>query len=233
MIAQENFAALRGRLQAQCDTIIAQYEQKRSALLPLIHLFQEHEGYATPEAMRAVAEMIDVTPAIVESTVSFYTLFYRRPVGTYMFQVCRGLACTLNGAENIMAYVREKLGIGHLQTDGDGLFSYEEVECLAACDRATCGQVNLEFVYDLTPQKVDDIIEAIKAGTYAVPPRVQTAAPAKTWSVNQNIDVSFGDKSAGAQDQPDPNNAGGLDRDGIIMVDRILSDEARFRGRTK
>ena len=92
-----------------------------------------------------------MTPAVVESTVSFYTLFFRKPVGKYMLQVCRGLSCAINGAEDIMAYFREKLGIGHLETTPDGLFSYEEVECLAACDRATCMQVNLEFVYDLTP----------------------------------------------------------------------------------
>src|SRR5581483_2406575 len=139
------FPGLLERLRPECEAIIAQYEYPRSALLPLIHLFQQHEGYATPQAMRAVSEMLRLTPAIVESTVSFYTLFFRRPVGKYVLQVCRGLACTINGAEEIMTYFREKLGIGHLQTTGDGLFSYEEVECLAACDRATCMQVNLEF----------------------------------------------------------------------------------------
>ena len=148
-------SALREELRAQCEEIIARYEYPRSALLPLIHLFQEHEGYASPQAQRAVAEMLNLTPAVVESNVSFYTLFFRKPVGKYVLQVCRGLACAINGAEDIMAYFREKLGIGHLQTTDDGLFSYEEVECLAACDRAACMQVNLEFVYDLTPAMID------------------------------------------------------------------------------
>jgi len=227
-----DFDALRERLKKQCDEIIAQYEQPRSALLPLVHLFQQHEGYASSEALHAVAEMLGLSQAVVESTVSFYTLFYRKPVGKYMLQVCRGLACTLNGAEDIMAYFRERLGISHLQTTADGLFSYEEVECLAACDRATCMQVNLNFVYDLTPQMIDDMLAAMRTRTYAVPPLAQTRAPDRSWSERQDFEVSMGGKSAGAQDQPEPNNPGGLDRDGIIMLDRILSDEARFKGRT-
>jgi NADH-quinone oxidoreductase E subunit len=228
-----DFAGLLKQLKPQCDEIIAQYEQKRSALLPLVHLFQEHEGFASSEAVHAISEMLDLTPAVVESTISFYTLFYRKPVGKYMLQVCRGLACTLNGAENIMAYFREQLGVGHLETTPDGLFSYEEVECLAACDRATCMQVNLNFVYDLTPQMIDDMLAAMRTGTYEVAPLKQTKEPERTWTLRQDLQVSHGDKSAGAQDQSDPNNPGGLDRDGIIMLDRILADEPRFKGRTK
>ena len=228
-----DFPALLKRLKPQCDEIIAQYEQPRSALLPLVHLFQDHEGFASSEAVYAIAEMLELTPAVVESTVSFYTLFYRKPVGKYMLQVCRGLACTLNGAENIMAYFREQLGVGHLETTPDGLFSYEEVECLAACDRATCMEVNLNFVYDLTPQMIDDMLVAMRAGKYEVAPLQQTREPERSWTLRQDLQVSRGDKSAGAQDQPDPNNPGGLDRDGIIMLDRILADEPRFKGRTK
>jgi NADH-quinone oxidoreductase subunit E len=229
----EEFPALLERLKPHCQEIIAQYEVKRSALLPLIHLFQEHEGFASAEAMRAVAQMLDLTTAVVESTVSFYTLFFRKPVGKYVLQVCRGLACQINGADDIQAYFREKLGIGHLQTTADGMFSYEEVECLAACDRATCMQVNLEFVYDLTPQMIDEMLDAMRAGAYAVAPMPQTEKPESTWTVKQDTQVSEGTKSIGAVDQPNPNNAGGLDKDGVIMLDRIITQEQRFRGRTK
>ncbi|HKU69025.1 MAG TPA: NAD(P)H-dependent oxidoreductase subunit E [Candidatus Baltobacteraceae bacterium] len=230
--AQE-FPALLERLRPQCEEIIGRYEYSRSALLPLIHLFQSHEGYASPQAQRAVAEMLDLTPAVVESTVSFYTLFFRKPVGKYVLQVCRGLACSINGAEDIMAYFREKLGIGHLQTTDDGVFSYEEVECLAACDRATCMQVNLEFVYDLTPQMIDEMLDAMRAGTYSTAPMVQTEAPERTWKVVQDTQVSHGGKSIGAVDQPNPNNGSGVDKDGVIMIDRILAQQPRFQGRTK
>ena len=221
---EKNFPALRERLKPQCESIIAQYEEKRSALLPLMHLFQQYEGFVSSESMRAAAEMLELTMAEVEATVSFYTLLYRRPVGKYMLQVCRGLACSINGAEDIMAYFREKLGVGHLQTTPDGLFSYEEVECLAACDRATCMQVNLEFAYDLTPQKIDEMLAEMRAGSYAIAPMAQTEKPAGTWTVPHDAQIADGKKSRGADGVPRPNNAGGVgDPSGIIMLDNIIN----------
>jgi NADH-quinone oxidoreductase subunit E len=230
---EENFPALRERLKPECDRIIARYERKRSALLPLMHLFQQNEGFVSPQAMRAAADMLELTPAEVEGTASFYTLLYRRPVGKYVLQVCRGLACSVTGAEEIMAYFRDKLGIGHLQTTPDGLFSYEEVECLAACDRASCMQVNLEFVYDLTPTLVDEMLAAMRAGTYAVEPMPQTDAPGRTWAIAQDAQIATGRKSAGARDVVSPNNAGGVgDASGIIMLDRIVNAQVAFYERT-
>jgi NADH-quinone oxidoreductase subunit E len=231
---EQNFPALLERLRPECKGVIAQYERKRSALLPLMHLFQQYEGFVSPQAMRAAAEMLELTLAEVEGTISFYTLLFRKPVGKYVLQVCRGLACAINGAEEIMAYFREKLGIGHLQTTPDGLFSYEEVECLAACDRATCMQVNLEFVYSLTPQAIDDMLAAMRAGTYDVSPMPQTEMPSATWSVTQDAQVATGRKSAGAVDVPSPNNAGGVgDASGIIMLDRIVNGDITFYERTR
>ena len=229
---ENNFPALLRRLKPQCEEIIAQYERKRSAFLPLMHLFQRQEGFVSREAMEAAAEMVEITPAEAEGTVSFYTLLYRRPVGRYMLQVCRGLACTINGAEDIMAYFREKLGIGHLQTTGDGLFSYEEVECLAACDRATCMQVNLEFVYDLTPQTIDAMLDAMHAGSYRVAPMAQTETPDGTWQIPQDAQVAGGRKSQGATGVPRPDNAGGVgDPSGVIMLDNIVNRNIlRFTG---
>jgi NADH-quinone oxidoreductase subunit E len=230
---QHEFPALLERLMPECVSIIAQYEQKRSALLPMMHRFQEHEGYCSAEAMDAVARMLDLTPAEVESTVSFYTLLYRRPVGKYMLQICRGLACSINGAEDMMAYFREKLGIGQLQTTDDGVFSYEEVECLAACDRASCMQVNLDFVYSLTPQMVDEMLAAMRAGTYSTPAMAQTEAPGRTWTISQESEIARGKKSPGAVGVPLPNNAGGVgDRSGIIMLDRIVNRDVEFFTKT-
>ncbi|HEX3672550.1 MAG TPA: NAD(P)H-dependent oxidoreductase subunit E [Candidatus Cybelea sp.] len=232
---EKNFAGLLAGLRPQCDEIIARYEQRRSALLPIMHLFQGYEGFVSPEAMQATAEMLQITLAEVEGAVSFYTLLYRRPVGKYMLQVCRGLACSINGAEDIMAYFREKLGIGHLQTTDDGLFSYEEVECLAACDRATCMQVNLEFVYDLTPQKIDEMLDAMRSGGYSVAPMAQTDAPGDTWAIPQDAQISSGKKSRGAVGVSRPNNAGGVgDASGIIMLDHIINRSVyRFTGTTE
>jgi NADH-quinone oxidoreductase subunit E len=233
---QDDFAKLYAQLKPECERIIAQYEEPRSALLPMMHLFQQHEGYVSQDAMRAAAEMLNLTPAVVESTVSFYTLFFRKPVGKYMLQVCRGLMCQINGADDIMKYFREKLGIGPLETTDDGLFSYEEVECLAACDRATCMQVNLEFVYDLTPQMIDQMIDLMRAGAYKTKPMVQTKKPEKTWIIKQDAQVSTGRKSPGATDVSNPNNAGGIgDPAGVIMLDRFVAktNDLAFTGRTR
>ncbi|MGD0476059.1 MAG: NAD(P)H-dependent oxidoreductase subunit E [Candidatus Velthaea sp.] len=211
------------KIRPDCEALIAQYENSRSALIPMAHLFQEHEGYLSQNAIVAIAYLLDLSPAVVESTVSFYTLFFRKPVGKYMIQVCRNLSCIINGAEEIMAYFCEQLGIGHLETSADGVFSYEEAECLAACDQAPCMQVNLEFVYKLTKPDVDAMIAAMRAGTYAVAPLVQSVPPERTWKVAQDT----GRKSAGGRGVTNPNNAGGIgDRSGVIMLDRLMADPA-------
>jgi NADH-quinone oxidoreductase subunit E len=229
-----DFAALASQLGSQCDAIVAKYEEKRSALLPMAHLFQEHQGYVSQEAMEFIAERIGITTAQVESTISFYTLFFRKPVGKYMLQVCRGLMCELNGAEQIMGYFRQKLGIGHLETTEDGLFSYEEVECLAACDKATCMQVNLEFVYSLTPSMIDDMLVAMRNGTYDVAPYPQTKKPERTWKVKQDLTVGTGGKSPGTRTSSEPNNAGGVgDKSGVIMLDSFVTKDISFTGRSR
>jgi NADH-quinone oxidoreductase subunit E len=155
---------------SEAHAIIARYPEARSALLPLAHSFQQEQGYVSPEAVLQIADWLSVTPATVESTITFYSLFFRAPVGKYMVQPCRGLSCVINGAYDMMTYFREKLRTEHVHTSEDGLFSYEEVECLAACDRAPCMQVNLEFIYDLTKEKIDGMIAQMRAGTFEVPP---------------------------------------------------------------
>lgn len=230
METSEKFSEIAARLKPEADALIAQYEDTRSALLPLIHLFQDQQGFVSVEAMRQVGEWLVLPLAVVESTVSFYTLFFRRPVGKYMLQVCRNLSCTINGAGEIMAYFRERLGIRHLETTADGLFSYEEVECLAACDRAPCMQVNLEFVYDLTPAMVDDMLAAMRGGEYVVPPLAQTRPPERTWLVPKGTGL----RSAGAQHVSNPDDPGGIgDRSGVIMLDRIVQDVSPSRSRER
>ena len=217
------FDELVASLAAEFDTLIAQYEDSRSALIPMAHVYQEHEGYVSQNAIAAIAWRLSLTAAVVESTISFYTLFFRKPVGKYMLQVCRNLSCIINGAEEIMAHFRARLGVGNLETTDDGLFSYEEAECLAACDRAPCMQINLEFRYDLTPAMVDDMLAAMRGGTFDVKPLVQTVSPERSWKIPQET----GRKSAGGIGVSNPNNAGGIgDSSGVIMLDRLLADPA-------
>jgi NADH-quinone oxidoreductase subunit E len=217
-------------LTSEAKEIIARYEDPRSATLQIIWRFQEEEGYVSADAMKQTAAWIGVPLAVVESTVSFYTLLFRKPVGKYMLQVCRNLSCSINGAEDIMAYFREQLGVGHLETTTDGLFSYEEVECLAACDRAPCMQVNLDFVYDLTPKMIDDMLAAMRGGAYDVPPMAQSKQPERTWSIPKDTVP----KSPGAQHVSNPNDPGGIgDRSGVIMLDRFVHDIPSDRSRER
>lgn len=217
-----DFGAVAATVAPIARDIIARYPagKARSALIPVLHEFQNVEGWVSPEAMALTAEWIGEPVSVVESTASFYTLFHRRPVGRYMLQPCRNLSCLINGAGEVMKHFRERLGIGHLQTTDDGLFSYEEAECLAACDRAPCMQVNLHFVYDLTKEKVDEMLAAMRAGTYDVAPLAQSAKPGKDWNVASATDK----KSPGAQNVSHPNDPGGLgDASGVRMIERLAA----------
>jgi len=220
---RRDFAATAREVEPEAQRLIASYPpgQARSAMLPILHAFQNVEGWVSPEAMTQTAAWLDEPLSVVESTASFYTLFHRRPVGRYMLQPCRNLSCIINGAGEIMARFRERLGAEHLETTPDGLFSYEEAECLAACDRAPCMQVNLQFVYDLTLEKVDAMLEAMRAGTYDVPPLPQSARPGRDWRVTQE-----GAKAPGARGVPSPNDPGGLgDKTGVEMIERLTRDD--------
>jgi NADH-quinone oxidoreductase subunit E len=215
-----DFPAVTAKVEPEARKLIAQYPDgnARSALLPILHAFQNVEGWVSPEAMERAAVWVGVPLSVVESTASFYTLFHRRPVGKYMLQPCRNLSCILGGAGEIMTYFREQLGIGHNQTTADGVFSYEEAECLAACDRAPCMQVNLQFFYDLTKADVDTMLAAMRAGTFEVPPRPQSMQPGPDWRVAQES----GRKSPGAQSVSDPNDPGGFgDASGDAMIARL------------
>jgi NADH-quinone oxidoreductase subunit E len=224
----EPFDVLYAQLEPEFARLIAEYEEKRSALIPLAQLFQEHQGYVSADAVAAIAYLVSETAASVESTISFYTLLFRRPVGKYMVQVCRNLSCMLNGADEIMAYARRALGIGHLETTPDGIFSYEEVECLASCDRAPCAQVNLEFVYDLTPERIDALFASLRDGSSPIAPLAQTRPPGRTWKLEQDT----GRKSPGAMGVSNPNNAGGIgDSSGRAMFDLIVG-KAQYEQRS-
>jgi NADH-quinone oxidoreductase E subunit len=228
--APGDFTATAAKIEPEARRLIAQYPDgcARSALLPILHAFQNVEGWVSPEAIERTAEWVGVPVSVVESTASFYTLFHRRPVGRFMLQPCRNLSCIINGAGEIMAHVRERLGVGHNQTTPDGLFSYEEAECLAACDRAPCMQVNLQFYYDLTKEKVDAMLEAMRAGTFEVPPLPQTAAPGPDW----HVEIAAAKRSSGARDVPDPNDPGGVgDRSGVAMLERLVNDPAPVEAR--
>ena len=192
MSASQDFAAAVQAVEPEAQRLLAHYApQTRSALLPILHRFQNVEGWISPQAVAQTALWLDLPLAVIESTASFYTLFFRKPVGRFMLQPCRNLSCLLNGAEEVMAHFRMRLGIDNMETTADGMFSYEEVECLAQCDRAPCMQVNLEFVYDLTPEKIDAMLDQMRAGTSDIAPLPQTALPGRSWACRPGAQASL------------------------------------------
>ncbi|MCX7789295.1 MAG: NAD(P)H-dependent oxidoreductase subunit E [Chloroflexaceae bacterium] len=148
---------------AEIETILSRYDSRRSAVLPLLYLAQDTYGYLTEAAIREVAAILDMPPTDVFEVVGFYTLFYNRPVGAWVLQVCDDVPCCYLGAEELIAALKQSLGIAEEQTTADGMFTLQRVKCLAACDRAPVVQANLDYVYDVTPERVNALLANLRA----------------------------------------------------------------------
>src|SRR6186713_3741313 len=150
--------------QAKFDEIVKRYpsDQRQSAILFALYLVQQQHGYITGASMRFVATQIGCTAAEVEDVVSYYTMFYTKPVGKYVLNVCRTLSCALLGAERVTEQLVATLGIKPGETDPSGTFTLMEVECLGACDRAPVVMVNDDWHERLAPEQVRDFIEDIR-----------------------------------------------------------------------
>ena len=150
--------------QAIFNELVTHYpdDQRKSAILYALFLVQKQQGYISGTSMRFVAEQIRCTPAEVEDVVSYYTMFYRKPVGKYVLNVCRTLSCALLGAERVTEQLVATLGIKPGETDPSGTFTLMEVECLGACDRAPVVMVNDDWHERLAPEQVRDFIEDIR-----------------------------------------------------------------------
>jgi NADH-quinone oxidoreductase E subunit len=149
---------------ARLEEICARYpaDQRKSAILAALYLAQHQQGYITGNAMRQVAEAIGCTPADVEDVVSFYTMFYTRPVGRQVIQVCRTLSCALMGAERVTEELSHTLGIKPGETDAAGEFTLIEVECLGACDRAPVVGVNDHWHECQRPDAVKALVQGLR-----------------------------------------------------------------------
>jgi len=145
--------------------IIARYPEgkQKSALLPLLHLAQEEfGGWLSTEAMDYVASLLQIKPIEVYEVATFYSMYNLKPVGKYIFEVCQTGPCMLNGSDDIIAYIKEKLNINVGETTEDGLFTLKTVECLGACGYAPMMQMGKYYKEHLTKEKVDEIIAACR-----------------------------------------------------------------------
>ena len=150
---------------ARFDTIVTRYprDRRRSAVLPALYLVQHQQGHITANAMRYVAGLLEITPADVEDVVSYYTMFYTKPVGRFVLNVCRTLPCALNGAERVTEAICSTLGIRPGETDPTGTFTLVEVECLGACDRAPIVMVNDAWHECLKSEDVGKLLDELRA----------------------------------------------------------------------
>jgi NADH-quinone oxidoreductase E subunit len=149
---------------ARFEEIVKRYppERRRSAVLPALYLAQSQQGYITANAIRHVAELVGITRADVEDVVSYYTMFYRKPVGTFVLNVCRTLSCAVNGAERVTEALCAKLAIRPGETDATGTFTLMEVECLGACDRAPVLMVNDAWHENQSPESVGKLLDDLR-----------------------------------------------------------------------
>lgn len=169
-------ARLNAKNEELAKLIISRYPRARSALIPCLHVAQEQDGWVSPEAMEHIGELIGITPAEVLGTCSFYEMFKREPVGTYLVNVCTNISCMLLGGEELLEHLKGSLGVQPGGTTPDGTFTLEEAECLAACTEAPCLQVNYRYFHKITHEQADALLDDLRNGrrTDEIPPHGTT-----------------------------------------------------------
>jgi NADH-quinone oxidoreductase subunit E len=140
----------------------ALYPERQAALLPVLRMAQDTFGYVSPEVEVYVAELFELSPAHVHEVVTFYTLFFQRPVGRHVISVCHNLSCSLRGAEDVVAYLEERLGVEAGETTADGRVTLLRVECLCACEAAPMMQVDETYVGPLDRGTIDRLLEGLR-----------------------------------------------------------------------
>jgi NADH-quinone oxidoreductase subunit E len=167
MTARTSEAAMSGwssANQERAKRLLAQYPERRSAVMPLLYLAALEHGFVTDEAMREVAELTGLTGAQVQSVASFYTMYKRNAVGKYLLSVCTSISCFLLGADEVLAAIEEASGTLDGETSEDQMFSVEHVECIGACGGAPAVQVNYELIEGVTPDKARGLCRWLQAG---------------------------------------------------------------------
>ena len=174
-------SALSAHVLEEIKELPSRYPQPRSAVMPALDLAQEELGHLTPEAMSEVAAALELDPGYVEGVATFYSLFHLEPTGKHHFYVCTNLSCMIRGAYDVVGHLKSTIGVDRPdQVSKDGLFSYEEVECLGACEYAPMMRLDHRYHYDLTHEKIDALVAERRNGKVERPhpPAVPAASPA-------------------------------------------------------
>jgi NADH-quinone oxidoreductase subunit E len=150
------------QLEQRFAEMITHYPTKRAVLVPILLYIQDELGALTDEAIHEIAQRVELTDLEVRNVISYYSMMRTHPIGKYNLQICTNVSCLLRGADEIFDHCKKKLGIGHKESTPDGLFHLEEVECIGACSWAPAMQVNYDYHENLTPEKLDELIEGIR-----------------------------------------------------------------------
>ena len=142
-----------------------EYPTQRSFLVPMLLYTQDELGYLSDEAIAYAAQKTRLTELEVRNVISYYSMLHTRPMGKHHVQVCTNISCLLRGGEEVLEHCSQRLGIGHKQVTADGRFSLEEVECIGACSWAPAIQINYDFHENLTPEKLDSILDRYSSET--------------------------------------------------------------------
>jgi NADH-quinone oxidoreductase subunit E len=153
------------QLEAKFQKMLESYPEgrTRSAIVPMLIYAQDETGAVTPELIDEVARRCGVARLQVDEVVGYYSMLHRKPLGQYHVQVCTNISCLLVGGEELYEHTKKKLGIGHKEVTPDGRFSLEEVECMGACSWAPAVEINYDFHHFVTPEKLDRLIDALRA----------------------------------------------------------------------
>lgn len=151
-------------LEARFAKMLGNYPpgRQKGAVIPMLIYAQDELGAVTPELVREIANRLAVKPIEVNEVVEFYSMLHRAPLGKHHIQICTNISCQLTGGDELWNHACKKLGIGHKQVTADGLFSLEEVECLGACSWAPAIQDGYEYHHHVTPEKLDQLIDAVR-----------------------------------------------------------------------
>ena len=144
------------------DKIKEKYPDSKSAIMPVLWLAQKKWGWISDDVIIYLAELLGLPFSHVLGVASFYTMYFKKPMGKFHIQVCTNVSCMLRDGESIYKHVSEKLNIGHMERTENGLFSLEEVECMGACGGAPMIAINEDFYENITFEKIDSLIEELK-----------------------------------------------------------------------
>ncbi|GCD89650.1 NADH-quinone oxidoreductase subunit NuoE [Nocardioides sp. LS1] len=199
--------ALDDKTYAELEDIAARYPEKRSGLLPMLHLVQSTEGRITPEGIEACADILGISAADVSGVATFYTMYKRKPVGDYHVGVCTNTLCAVMGGDLIFERLKEHLDVGNDETTADGKITLEHVECNAACDYAPVMMVNWEFMDNMTPESATRLVDDLRSGVEVTSTRGPRIC---TWREAERVLAGFPDDRADEGPGAGPASLAGL-----------------------